>query len=302
MIMRPDYLFNLLARYTTDHTPQGTLSIIFSLAGGIYIWRLSVLFRKLNISTFPFWIFCPYLYYFSIFPSSDFLGAIFVLEIIILSVAIYGQLGKGNLNRVHFISLCLFCALAALCRSGFSSFLILPIFIIFLLYLCGVKVRMLEFVLAFFLTFIFAYALYYYWGKLVTYKATSFQYQQALIFVDFSSSYVGKFFASFGLRESYMTTAGPGFTKNPVYVYLRLVLSAILIVGFIRCCVYVLYKKYGFLIILLIYSILYITAIVGVSFERYFLSVHSIFFQLGAISIIKYVSFFRDMFVNRFFK
>ena len=284
-LLRPSIIFSAIIHFINYFFPQGSLSILFNIIGLFYIVRLHYFFKYSHINSFVLWVFIPYFYYFTIFPSSDFLASVFILEVCIL---LYKNLKNGN-NIRNIALMWIFVTLAALTRANAVTFFAIPFVLSGLLLMSNISnnvskaLPVLIMLLSVIGVLIF---MYYYFGVLVTYVNTSTEYLKN---IDAASTTIilDKFFYSFGIRESFNTVAGDGFEKNTMYIYLRMLLGVVLLLSFLIAIVKRGHNSYFSKMIFIVYSLLFISAFLGVSFERYFIAVYPLILQFSFSAIVK---------------
>ena len=128
--------------------------------------------------------------------------------------------------------------------------------------------------------------LYYYIGVFWVYISSSSEYLGSLELSKLDLSFLAKFFYSFGLRESFYTVAGEGYVKNHMYIYLRLALGIVLFISFLLVIFYRKSHAVYSNAVLVVYFLLFIPAVWGVAFERYFISIYPFILQYG-VAIFK---------------
>lgn len=294
-VMRPSILFSYVAQTVNAFFPQGALSIMFSLIGLLYIVRLYFIFKECNLHPFAVWVFVPYLYYFSIFPSSDFLAAVFVSEIFLL---LYRYFDKANTSKdviKTLLQMSVFVVLASLSRPNALVFFAIPFVLFFLIWADERSSRLQKqksLLMMATLSTLGILLLYYYSGVFMVYVSSSEEFFNSINLMNHSWSIMSKFFYSFGLRESFYTVAGEGFVKNEMYVYLRLALGVILLLSFITTLLMRKRNEAYCNATLVIYFLLFVSAVAGVSFERYFIAIYPFILQFG-MHILR--GFFSDL-------
>jgi len=264
------------------------LSPFFSLIGLIYVIRLTKIFSNcFNVFsnyTFVFYLFCPYLYFFIIYPSTDFILCIIFAEVLYL---VYKN---NNLNN-SFKSIIMLSILAVMARpNGMAVIFIFIFFESYNLFNEKIKKKILiqikDFSLLTILFIMLFFSFLYYFDYKNVYFDSSEIYiserfslsQYSYIYDIYNNSPLDKFFSSLGLRQSFETTA-PNFYKNYLFVYIRLILSFILLLSFIILIFNLKYKISK--VIFVGYISLLIPAYNGVSFERYFIPVYPFILQIG---------------------
>ena len=174
-LLRPSVIFSAVIHLTDSLFSQGYLSILFNIIGLFYIVRLYYFFTYSKINSFVLWVFIPYFYYFSIFPSSDFLASVFILEVCIL---LYKNLKNGN-NIRNITLMLIFVTLSVLTRANAITFFALPFILSVLLLINNTSNNISKYpsILIMLLSVIGVLVfMYYYSGLLVTYVNTSSEY------------------------------------------------------------------------------------------------------------------------------
>ena len=283
-LLRSSVIFSATIHLVDYFFPQGYLSILLSIIGLLYIVRLYYFFTYSSINSFVLWVFIPYFYYFSIFPSSDFLASLFILEVCIL---LYKNLKNGN--NIRSITLILiFVILSTLTRANAITLFAIPFVLSILLLVknksnnISKKLPILTILLSVIGVIVF---MYYYSGVLVTYINSSSEYLKNIDTFDYIII-LEKFLYSFGLRESFGTIAGDGYEKNVMYVYLRILLGVMLLLSFVVVIVRRHHNIYFSKMIFIVYFLLFISASLGVSFERYFISIYPLILQFSFSAIV----------------
>jgi hypothetical protein len=289
IIIRPSIIFFYTIKVVDSFFPQGALSIVFNLIGLCYILRLHYVFKYCNLNPFVMWIFIPYLYYFSIFPSSDFLASVFILEIFFLLYKFLNE--KTSPDRIIriIIYMSFFVFLASLTRANAVVLFAIPFFIAFKEFFNSHSTKSHKknsLLMMLLLSFLGTAFLYYYSGVLKIYISSSTEYLNSIGVLNYGGSLFFKFFYSFGLRESFYTVAGDGFVKNEIYILLRLALGSMLFISFLMV---IFLRKMNLAFcnsVLIIYLLLFVSAFSGVSFERYFIAIYPFILQFGFSSLI----------------
>ena len=75
--------------------------------------------------------------------------------------------------------------------------------------------------------------------------------------------------------------------KNTMYIYLRMLLGVVLLLSFLIAIVKRGHNSYFSKMIFIVYSLLFISAFLGVSFERYFIAVYPLILQFSFSAIVK---------------
>jgi hypothetical protein len=267
------------------------LSPLFIIISLIYIIRLKSIFRKnefLYSNNLVYYVLCPYLYYFTIFPSADILLAIIFAECFNLII-------NHNFNlKITTLKFTLICLFAVLIRpNGISVCLIFLFYFIYYLYITKKHIYIMNIIIVF---LILLGSFYYYNSYKKVYEESSSQFQSERkelfskklnnlnyssiipVYEKFDSTIFDKFFASFGIRISYETTA-PGYDKNKLFSFLRFALGIPLFISFLVTLHHAFKKNRTAILITISYLAFSISAIVGVSFERYFIPIFPFLIQ-----------------------
>ena len=268
------------------------LSPFFIVISFFYIIRLqyifnSNLFLKSNkISVI--YIFCPYLYYFTIFPSADILLAIVFAE------CIFSIISSDYCKKPILVNMIIICLLSVMIRpNGISICLIYFFYQFFNFYKYKNLIYLFNLII---LTTIIIFSLIYYSAYKDVYSQSSSDFQNERkelvvnklvevnlhqlipIYKNLDSSLIDKFFATFGLRISYETTA-PGFSKNSLFSYARLISGIPLFLSFAVVLYFSIRSNKVAILLILSYFSLFTNTIIGVSFERYFIPIFPFLIQ-----------------------
>ena len=263
---------------------EGSLTYLSSLISLFMYVAVALLYKKVNLGkNFPFlMVLSPYLFYFSIFPSSDIYLAFGLIALagLVTHYLLIGEIKRNDIYKVLLLIL----VISLFRAQGVAYFLMIPV----LLYL-GVRCKSFSIfesiIISIVVILLGGLLLYWYGGVLKTYVSTSSMYLMQDNINPWMSSFIGKFLSSFGLRQSFLTVWNEAIDKPIIYHYARLSIGIICFAGFWISLRRAFRRQVFSIVVMAIYVVSLIAAWKGVSFERYFLGVNFIFFHEAIRSV-----------------